>query len=75
MFPQRWLPTAIGILPEGFTEENHLLNSTLKMVRGKIIEQYKEPIQFLYTPGAKNICNSKNMQIISGMGFEKDGYK
>jgi long-chain acyl-CoA synthetase len=64
MFPQRWLPAAIGILDEGFTEENHLLNSTLKMVRGKITERYKELIEYLYTPEAKNICNPENIKTI-----------
>ena len=64
MFPQRWLPAAIGILDEGFTEENHLLNSTLKMVRGKITERYKGLIEYLYTPEAKNICNPENIKTI-----------
>ncbi|HEX2934163.1 MAG TPA: AMP-binding protein [Bacteroidales bacterium] len=70
MFPQRWLPAAIGILPEGFTEDNHLMNSTLKMVRGKITERYKDLITYLYTPEAKDICNSRNMDVINGMGFD-----
>ncbi len=64
MFPQRWLPAAVGILDEGFTEENHLLNSTLKMVRGKITERYKGLIEYLYTPEAKNICNPENIKTI-----------
>ena len=64
MFPQRWLPAAIGILDEGFTEENHLLNSTLKKVRGKITERYKGLIEYLYTPEAKNICNPENIKTI-----------
>ena len=70
MFPQRWLPAAIGILPEGFTEDNHLLNSTMKMVRGKITERYKDLIKFLYTPEAKNICNNRNREVISAMGIK-----
>jgi long-chain acyl-CoA synthetase len=65
MFPQRWLPVSVAVLDEPFTEENGLLNSTLKVVRGKIIEKYKERIEFLYTPEAKDICNSKNLEIIS----------
>jgi long-chain acyl-CoA synthetase len=69
MFPQRWLPAAIGILPEGFTEDNHLMNSTLKMVRGKIVERYKDLIEYLYTPEAKDICNNRNMDVVNGMGF------
>ena len=59
-FPRRWLPAAVGILPEGFTEENHLMNSTMKIVRGKIIERHKELIDFLYTPEAKVIINPRN---------------
>lgn len=65
MFPQRWLPAAIGILKEGFTEENQMLNSTLKMVRGKIAEAYCDLIEYLYTPDAKNICNERNQKTIS----------
>ncbi|MBN2613434.1 MAG: AMP-binding protein [Bacteroidales bacterium] len=64
MFPQRWLPAAIGILKEGFTEENQMMNSTLKMVRGKITYTYTGLIDYLYTPEAKNICNQRNIKSI-----------
>lgn len=64
LFPQRWLPAAIGIIEEGFTEENQLLNSTLKLVRGKVVERYKERIAYLYTPEAKDICNNRNMEVM-----------
>jgi len=60
MFPERWLPTAIIVLSEAFTEQNHLLNSTMKMVRGKITEYFKAELDFIYTPEAKEITNSKN---------------
>ena len=62
MFPERWLPTAIMILPEAFTEQNHLLNSTMKMVRGKITEYFKAEMDFIYTIEAKDITNEKNME-------------
>jgi long-chain acyl-CoA synthetase len=64
LFPQRWLPAAIGILDEGFTEENQLLNSTMKLVRGKVVNRYQSHIDYLYTPEAKNIVNPKNMESI-----------
>jgi long-chain acyl-CoA synthetase len=64
MFPRRWLPAAVGILGDGFTEENHLINSTMKIVRGKIIERHKELIDFLYTPEAKVITNPRNLRTI-----------
>jgi long-chain acyl-CoA synthetase len=60
MFPQRWLPSAIAILDEGFTEENQLLNFQMKIVRGKVVEQYHGRIDFLYTPEGKDLQNEKN---------------
>ncbi|MDP4206337.1 MAG: AMP-binding protein [Bacteroidota bacterium] len=61
-FPERWLPSNILILPEPFTEENHLLNSTMKIVRGKIIEHYKDSLKFLYSPEARDIKNEQNIK-------------
>jgi long-chain acyl-CoA synthetase len=63
-FPERWLPTTIVVLPEAFTEQNHLLNSTMKMVRGKITEYFKTELEFLYTPEAKNIVNQRNVDAL-----------
>lgn len=63
-FPERWLPTSIAVLPEAFTEQNHLLNSTMKMVRGKITEYFAKELEFLYTPEAKNIINQRNIEAI-----------
>ena len=65
MFPERWLPAAVGILGEGFTEQNKFLNSTLKMVRGKITEFYMNRIEFLFTAEGKAINNKQNMHILS----------
>jgi long-chain acyl-CoA synthetase len=63
-FPERWLPASIAVLPEAFTEQNHLLNSTMKMVRGKINEYFKGELDFLYTPEAKNIVNQRNIDAL-----------
>lgn len=61
-FPERWLPTTIALLPEAFSEDNALLNATMKMVRGKINAYFKNELEFLYTPEAKNILNDMNRQ-------------
>ncbi len=63
-FPSRWLPSAAAILGEAFSEQNHLLNSTLKMVRGKIVEFYRNRIDYLFTPEAKDIANPQNAAIV-----------
>ena len=65
LFPERWLPTAIAILPEAFSEQNHLLNSTMKVVRGKATEYFAKELEFLFTQEAKNIVNDRNMEAIS----------
>lgn len=62
MFPHRWLPAAIGILPDSFTEENHMVNSTMKMVRGKITAHYKQLIDFLYTSDGKDLYHKQNIE-------------
>ena len=64
MFPERWLPTAIAVLPEPFTADNKMLNAMLKMVRGKITEHYAKELEILYTPQAKNIENNMNVEAI-----------
>ena len=70
MFPARWLPAATAVLDQAFTEQNHFLNSTLKMVRGKITDHYKTTIEFLYTAEAKDICNNKNKLVIKSLRSE-----
>ena len=60
-FPERWLPTGIAILPEPFTEANQMLNSTIKVVRTKVEESYRDRIDYLYTPEGKDIINEKNI--------------
>jgi len=65
VFPGRWLPSAVAVLGEGFTEQNHMLNSTLKMVRGRIVGHYRSRIDYLYTPEGRTLLNPQNRAIIS----------
>ena len=60
-FPERWLPAAICVLPEPFTEQNHMVNSTMKIVRGKVEKAYEDRMRFAYTPEGKNIVNEMNL--------------
>ena len=62
MFPERWLPSTFAILPEAFTEQNQMINSTMKMVRGKIEKAYADRIEFLYSAEGKQIFNDKNLE-------------
>jgi len=62
MFPQRWMPSSIGILDEAFSQENKMINTTMKMVRGKITEHYSDLISYLYTAESKEIRNKRNLE-------------
>lgn len=61
MFPDRWLPATFAILPEPFTKQNGIVNSTMKVVRGKVEKTYMDRIEYMYTPEGKNPINSKNI--------------
>jgi len=65
MFPERWLPAAVAVIGEPFTEQNGLVNSTMKVVRGKVEERYADRIESLYSSGAKNIDNPENIAALS----------
>ncbi len=65
LFPSKWLPAAGAILGEGFTEQNRLLNSTMKMVRRRIEEVYSNRIDYLYTGEGKSLDNHQNRTILS----------
>ena len=64
MFPDRWLPTGLAILAEPFTEQNQMINSTMKMVRGKIEKAYAERIEYLYTLEGKQLLNQQNIDAL-----------
>ena len=64
MFPHRWIPAAIGLISEAFTEENKMINSTMKMVRGKVVETYQPLIDYLYTAEGKSLENNKNIEVL-----------
>ena len=61
MFPERWLPSSFAVLAEPFTEQNQMINSTMKMVRGKIEKAYKERIDYVYTAEGKQLLNKENL--------------
>ena len=60
-FPERWLPAGLAIVDEPFTEQNGLVNSTMKIVRNKVETHFRERIDYLYTPEGKRLCNPKNL--------------
>ncbi|MBQ5647684.1 MAG: AMP-binding protein [Alistipes sp.] len=64
-FPDRWLPAALAIVDEPFTEQNGLVNSTMKVVRNKVESYFKERIDYAYTAEGKQLNNEKNLASLS----------
>ena len=67
MFPERWLPSTFAVLEEPFTEQNRFLNSTMKMVRGRIEEHYGDRIAELHRAEGAKVCNARNRAVIAGL--------
>ena len=60
-FPDRWVPAVVAIANEPFTEQNGLVNSTMKIVRNKVEKHFAEAINHAYTPEGKAADNSHNL--------------
>ena len=59
-FPERWLPAGLAIVDEAFTEQNGLVNSTMKIVRSKVEEHFRARLDYLYTAEGKPVENPEN---------------
>lgn len=62
IYPERWLPATFAILPDAFTEQNKMVNSTMKVVRGKVEKAYADRIEYMMTAEGKDIYNKKNIE-------------
>ncbi len=47
-FSDKWIPSIFTIADEAFSEENKMINSTMKMVRYKIVTHYQTEINAMY---------------------------
>ena len=63
-FPERWLPAGLAIVDEAFTEQNGLVNSTMKVVRSKVEEHFRNRLEDLYSPGGKQVENTENLRAL-----------
>jgi long-chain acyl-CoA synthetase len=66
-FPSMWIPATFVILREPFSEENKMINSTMKMVRYKIVEAYQELLDYMYTPKGDSCANPKNLAVVNDL--------
>ena len=62
LFPEKWLPAAVIVGETPFTEQNGMLNTTSKMVRGKVEKFYADRIEYAMTAEGKDLYNAKNVE-------------
>lgn len=60
LFPERWLPAVVVILPGPLDEQDGMVNSTAKVVRHKVYVKFRGELDFAYTPEGKDIKNVRN---------------
>jgi long-chain acyl-CoA synthetase len=64
-FPDRWVPAVVAIADEPFTEQNGLVNSTMKVVRNKVEKHFADSIAYAYTAEGKAIYNDRNLEAMT----------
>ncbi|WP_298649914.1 AMP-binding protein [uncultured Proteiniphilum sp.] len=64
LFPHRWIPSGFAVIEEPFSEQNGLVNSTMKIVKHKVYETYASRIASLYTPEGKQAASAENLEAL-----------
>jgi long-chain acyl-CoA synthetase len=59
-----WLPTTFQIIIEPFSEENKMVNSTMKLVRHRIFDHYGDRIEYMYSDEGKHWYNPRNIEAV-----------
>ena len=66
-FPVKWIPSNFQIVEEEFSEENQMINSTLKMVRHKITETYQDKLDLMYGKEALQKSKGSNLAVLESL--------
>jgi long-chain acyl-CoA synthetase len=62
--PGQWRPASFAVIPRAFGEEHGLVNSTLKLVRYKVRDFYRDRIDELYRSGLADPCIEGNRKAL-----------
>jgi long-chain acyl-CoA synthetase len=65
--PNQWIPAHFAIIGKPFSEEDGLVNSTMKLVRYKVIETYRGRIDQMYE--SDQINERKNLEVLKELFF------
>lgn len=65
--PQQWIPGRFALIEKPFSEADGLVNSTMKLVRYKVIEFYQKRIDQIYVSETENF--SANVEVVKKLYF------
>jgi long-chain acyl-CoA synthetase len=63
MIPPAWRPAVFEIIPKTFSEDDQLVNSTMKLVRHKVVEFYADRIEAMYAD--LDVKNERNLGAVT----------
>ena len=66
-FPSQWIPSTFQVLEEPFSEDNGTVNSTMKIVRHKVLEVFEERVNDLYAEDGQNHRNDANLRSVRSL--------
>jgi len=70
--PAQWIPSAFAVIEEPFSEKNHLINSTMKLVRYKVRDFYMDKIEEMYGNTGNSLHSATNIQAMKNLFGLKD---
>lgn len=70
-FPKVWTPKTFLVLTEAFSEANKMINSTLKLVRHKVVEVHADDIEYMYSDEGEKAQNPRNLAALQELYFSK----
>ncbi|NCN05043.1 MAG: AMP-binding protein [Spirochaetales bacterium] len=68
-FPKVWTPKTFLVLDQPFSEDNKMINSTMKLIRHKVLEAYGEKVEYMYSDPGEKPQNSLNLEALKKMFF------
>ncbi len=66
-FPEQWIPATFQIAEEHFTEENKMINSSMKMVRFRVVEAHQHLLDRMFAEGGPDHKNDKNLEAVRNL--------
>ncbi len=69
--PAQWRPASFALIAEPFDEKDGLINSTMKLVRHKVRDRYKDRIEEIYASGSADPLTDGNRAAVKALGLAK----